>query len=176
MTKNSNKIKKLGLLILSLGISVLIVLNKDNLAELEEYGYIGIFLLSVLGNATVIIPAPVILTAFVGGSIFNPYLVGLISALGATFGELTGYMAGYGGKAFLEEKEKYKKIKGWIEKRGFITIFTLAVIPNPLFDLAGIFAGGTNYPLSRFFVATFLGKTIKFVAVALIGSYALQTL
>ena len=173
MTKDSSKFLKAGLLIVSLLISALVVLNKDSFASLEGYGYVGIFLLSVLGNATVIIPAPVILTALIGGSLFNPYLVGLVSALGATFGELTGYMAGYGGKAFVEEKEKYKKIKGWIEKRGFLTIFILAVIPNPLFDLAGICAGVTNYPVKRFLTTTFLGKTIKFVAFALIGSYFL---
>jgi len=172
MQKAPSKLLKVGLLIFSLVISTLVILYKDSFSNLEGYGYLGIFIISVLGNSTVIIPAPVILTAFVGGSVFNPYLVGIITAIGATIGELTGYMAGYGGKVLIEENKRYKKIKGWIVKRGFLTIFTLAVIPNPLFDLAGICAGVTNYPLTRFFTATFLGKTIKFVAVALIGAYA----
>lgn len=173
MKITKEKLYKFGLIAVSLFVSAVIVLNKDRLGELEEYGYIGIFLLSILGNATVVIPAPVVLTAFIGGGVFNPLIVGVITALGATIGELTGYMAGFGGKAFVEKNETYKKVETWINKHGFLTIFILAVIPNPLFDLAGICAGFTHYPLSRFLLATSLGKTIKFVAIALVGAYIL---
>lgn len=173
MKLTKEKVFKLVLIGVSLAISAVIVLNKDELASLEEYGYIGVFFLSILGNATVVIPAPVVLTAFVGGGIFNPYIVGVVIALGATIGELTGYMAGYGGKTFVEKNKRYQQIEAWVHKRGFLTIFTLAVIPNPLFDLAGICAGITKYPIHKFLIATSLGKIIKFVTIALIGAYIL---
>ena len=166
------KILKILFLIISIAISAVIIINKDKFVNLHGYGYLGIFLISVLGNATIIIPAPVILTAFVGGSIFNPFLVGVITALGATIGELTGYLAGTGGKVFIKESEKYRKLRGWIEKRGFLTIFVLAAIPNPFFDLAGIASGITGYPLAKFLLATFLGKTPKFLLFALLGAKA----
>lgn len=155
---------------LAIVLSILILLNKDRFVNLESYGYPGIFLISVLGNSTIVVPAPVILTAFVGGSLFNPLFVGIISALGATIGELTGFMAGFGGKVFVKEKGVYQKIKRWIHNNGFLTIFILATIPNPLFDLAGIASGVTGYPVKRFFLATFLGKTVKFVAIAFLGA------
>lgn len=169
---NKKNFSKLGFLFLSIAISVVILLNKGIFSNLQGYGYLGIFLLSLLGNSTVIIPAPVILTALVGGGLYNPYAVGLTTAAGAAIGELTGYMAGVGGTAFVKEGKAYRKIKGWMEKNGFLTLFVLAVIPNPLFDAAGISAGVMNYPVKRFLVATFLGKSIKFIVVALIGANA----
>ena len=69
------------------------------------------------------------------------------SGIGASIGELTGYLAGYGGSAVIEENSKYKRIAKWMNKNGFITILVLATIPNPIFDLSGIFAGATHYSL-----------------------------
>lgn len=169
MTINE-KHKKYLLIIFSLLISGAIIYFRNDIASLQGYGYLGIFLISVLGNATIVIPAPVVVTAFIGGSIFNPYLVGVITAAGATLGELTGFLAGHGGTAVINESKKYSKIKRWMEKNGFLTISILAAIPNPLFDLAGIVSGVTKYPLYKFLTATLIGKTIKFVIIAVIGS------
>jgi uncharacterized membrane protein YdjX (TVP38/TMEM64 family) len=168
--KNKDRFIKYLFITLSVVISGLIIYYRNDLSKLQAYGYLGIFLISILGNSTVIIPAPVILTTFIGGGIYNPIAVGLITALGATIGELTGYMAGYGGTATIKEDKKYKKIQHWIEKKGFLTISILAAIPNPLFDLAGIVSGVTQYPLKKFFLATLLGKSIKFIVVAFIGA------
>lgn len=164
------KIFRASALVFAIILSIVIILNKDKFANLEGYGYLGIFVISVLGNSTIIVPAPVILTAFVGGSLFNPLAVGLITAAGATIGELTGFLAGVGGKVFVREKGTYKKIEGWIHKNGFLTIFLLAAIPNPLFDLAGIASGVTGYSVKKFLLATFLGKSIKFLVFAFLGA------
>lgn len=172
--KKEKAIKYL-LIFASILISGLIIYFRNDLAKLQGYGIFGIFIISILGNATVIIPAPVILSAFVGGSIYNPVVVGLVVALGATIGELTGFMAGVGGQAVVTDNEHqkhkyYKIVEKWMTKSGFLTIFVLAAIPNPLFDLAGIFAGATGYPIKKFLLATFLGKSVKFLTVALLGS------
>lgn len=170
LVKNREKIIKYSLIFLSILISGIIIYFRNDLAKLQGYGLFGIFLISILGNATVVIPAPVILSAFIGGSVYNPVLVGLIVALGATIGELTGFIAGFGGRVAITDHKHFKKIEKWMTKSGLLTIFILAAIPNPLFDLAGIFAGATNYPVKKFLVATFLGKAIKFLTVALLGS------
>ena len=39
-----------------------------------------------------------------------------------------------------------------MNKNGFITILVLATIPNPIFDLSGIFAGATHYSLKNSFL------------------------
>lgn len=167
------KLLRYSLILLSFAISALIILSRNELARLQGYGYLGIFLISVLGNATVIVPAPVIVTAFIGGGIYNPLVVGLLSGIGASFGELTGYMMGFGGQTAIKNNKHYKKVEGWMKKNGFLTIFLLALIPNPAFDLAGIISGISNYPMKKFFSATVLGKVTRYIVIAFLGSLAL---
>jgi len=165
-----NKYTKLMSLALAILISVLIFLNRDKFGNLESYGYVGIFLISVLGNATIVLPVPVILTAFLGGGIFNPLAVAVVTSLGATIGELTGYMAGISGRGLIENKGKIEKVKNWMSKHGLWTLFVLAVIPNPLFDLAGIVAGATRIPVYKYLIVVWLGKLIKFLVFSFLGA------
>ena len=169
-SKKNIKIKRIIALILAILITVLVFVFRKKTTILGTFGYLGIFLLSILGNATIILPLPSILTAYIGGGIFNPLIVGVIAALGATIGELTGYLAGYGGRTIIENPEKLKKIEGWMKKHGLWTIFALAIIPNPLFDLAGIASGILHLPIWKFFIATSLGKTIKFLGFSYLGA------
>lgn len=165
-----NKHSRLIALALAILISVLIFFNRDKFGNLESYGYLGIFLISVLGNATIVLPVPVILTAFLGGGIFNPAIVGVVAALGATIGELTGYLAGISGRGLIENKGKIERVKNWMGKYGLWTLFVLALIPNPLFDLAGIVAGATRIPVYKYLIVVFLGKLIKFLAISFLGA------
>ena len=163
------KTKKILGLVFAVTLSVIIFIFRDKLVNFESYGYLGIFVISVLGNATIILPVPVILTAFLGGGIFNPFWVGLISSFGATIGELTGYVAGRSGRVVIKNNAKFEKIEKWMEKYGLWTIFVLAVIPNPAFDLAGIVSGATKIPVWKYFLVTWAGKFIKFMTFAYIG-------
>ena len=53
-----------------------------------------------------------------------------------------------------------------MERRGALLIFVASAIPNPLFDLVGIAAGGTRYPVGRFLLVVAAGSIIKNVTVA----------
>jgi uncharacterized membrane protein YdjX (TVP38/TMEM64 family) len=150
-------------LLFAVAISVIVFIFRDKFIGLQHYGYIGLFALSVLGNATIILPVPIILTAFIGGAVFNPLIVGVVVSLGATIGELTGYFAGRGDP-------RVQKVSKWMEKYGLWTLFILAAVPNPLFDLAGIVAGATKIPVYKYFIVVWLGKLIKFVAISFIGA------
>jgi uncharacterized membrane protein YdjX (TVP38/TMEM64 family) len=156
--------------VLALLISVLVFINRDKFVKLENYGYLGIFLISILGNATIILPVPVILTAFIGGGIFNPLIVGVVASLGASIGELTGYLAGAGGKGIVEKRRSIERIKKWMDKYGLWVLFVLAVIPNPAFDLAGIVAGASGIKIHKYLIIVWLGKLIKFVAISYLGA------
>lgn len=155
---------------LAILISVLVFSFKNQFENFKAFGYFGIFLVSLLGNSTIVLPIPSVLAAYLGGGIYNPVLVGVISAFGATIGELTGYMAGAGGRVILKKKAAFQKIENWMKKYGLITIFILAAIPNPLFDLAGMASGMLKIPVWKFFTATFLGKIIKFLIFAFLGA------
>jgi uncharacterized membrane protein YdjX (TVP38/TMEM64 family) len=163
-------------LMFSVAITAIIIIFRRELARLSTYGYLGVFLISVIGNATVIFPVPSLAVVFAGGGILNPLLVGLIAGVGEPLGELTGYLAGYGGSAVIENRERFEQIKGWMERRGFITIFILSVIPNPFFDLAGLSAGMLRFPVTKFLLACWLGKSIKALALAYIGSLSIDLL
>ncbi|KAJ3674638.1 hypothetical protein LUZ60_005254 [Juncus effusus] len=59
---------------------------------------------------------------------------------------------------------KLDKAKRWLFSKSqhlnFFTILTLASVPNPLFDLAGIMCGQFGVPFWKFFFATLIGKAI----------------
>jgi len=151
-------------------ITVAIIHYREQLVRLSTYGYLGVFLISVLGNATVLFPVPSLVAVFAGGTVFHPLLVGLVSGVAEPIGELSGYLAGYGGSAIIENQALYAKMEKWMLRHGYLTIFVLAVIPNPIFDLAGIAAGALHFPVWKFMLACWAGKTLKAVAIAYAGS------
>ena len=160
------------IIVLVLAISVAIFSFRGQFAELAAVGYPGIFLVSFLGNATIVLPAPSLALVFAMGSALPPLLVGVVAGTGEALGELTGYALGYGGQAVIgiENEATYGRLAAWMERRGGITIFVLSVIPNPFFDLAGIAAGSLRCPVWRFLLFCWLGKTIKTTLVAWAGS------
>jgi uncharacterized membrane protein YdjX (TVP38/TMEM64 family) len=134
--------RQIGLLILvvavSAGVLYLTAHYRHELAQLGRAGLLGLFVVSILGNATVIIPAPSFVMACAGGTLFGPIQSGIVSGLGAGLGELTGYMAGVGGKAIVPPGKWTDRLEGFIRRNGFVTVFALAAIPNPLFDIGGM--------------------------------------
>ncbi|MGA7194314.1 MAG: VTT domain-containing protein [Anaerolineales bacterium] len=163
-------------LLLVIGISVYIFMIRDQAAKFAEYGYPGIFLISILANATILLPAPGIAIVFAMGGVFNPLIVGLVAGAGAAIGELSGYLAGFSGQGVAEHTKIYERINGWMQRYGMLTIFVLAAIPNPFFDLAGMSAGALKMPLQKFLIACVLGKIIKMWIFAYAGAYSINWL
>jgi uncharacterized membrane protein YdjX (TVP38/TMEM64 family) len=157
-------------LIAVIGITVFLYLNRDQVSKLQVLGYPGIFLVSLLSNATLILPIPGVLFTSAMGAIFNPFYVALAAGSGATLGELTGYLVGFSGQGVVENKKWYDRISRWMLKYGDLTIFLLALIPNPFFDIAGMVAGALKMPLWRFLLWVWLGKCLKMLAFALGGA------
>lgn len=156
-------------LLVALGITVAIIVYRRELARFATYGYLGVFVVSLLGNATVVLPVPSLLAVFAGGTAFNPLITGLVAGVAEPLGELTGYLAGYGGRAMIENQAQYARMQQFMQRHGFATILVLSAIPNPLFDLAGVSAGALHMPVWRFLLACWLGKTLKALAIAWLG-------
>jgi membrane protein YqaA with SNARE-associated domain len=157
-------------LLFVVGITVGIALERDEIEHLPVYGYPAVFIVSLLGNASVIVPAPSFAIAFVAGSALNPIGVGLVAGLGAALGELTGYLAGLSGKGIVENRWGYSWIQRSMKKSGALIIFILGAVPNFLFDVGGIIAGTVRMPIWQFLLAAWLGKSIRLGIVALTGS------
>jgi membrane protein YqaA with SNARE-associated domain len=161
-----------AVIVLIIGFSVLILLNAERLRALGHYGYVGLFVLSALANATIIVPVPGWLFSLLAGTALNPWLVGLSVGTGEALGELTGYAAGAGGRIIVENRRRYEQISALAQRYGLPFFVLLAFIPNPFFDLLGILAGGLRIPIVRFLLATWLGKTARALLLAF-GGYRL---
>jgi membrane protein DedA with SNARE-associated domain len=149
---------------------------RNRLQELKQYGYAAVFLVGLVSNATVVLPVPGLAVSSVMGGVFNPWIVGLVGGLGQALGELTGYMAGYSGQTLVDGNPTYNRLTHWMQRYGMWTIFVLALIPNPVFDLGGMAAGTLRFPLLKFLVACTAGKVIKNMIFALAGYYGIETL
>ena len=164
-------------LLFVVALSVIIVLNRDKVAELSGYGYLGVFLISVITCSSIVVPVPGwILIATMAFALNNPLLVGIISGVGGTIGELTGYLLGYGGRLAIENVGIYNRMVQWMRRWGNLTIFILALIPNPLFDLAGAAAGSLRFPIWKFLIFGAAGRIPKHIFFAYSGVWVLQLL
>jgi membrane protein YqaA with SNARE-associated domain len=157
-------------LLFVLGVTVGIYLFRHQVRHLEMLGYPGIFLLSILSSATILLPVPGVLLTSVMGVVFNPFWVAIAAGLGAALGELSGYLAGFSGQGIVERAAFHDKLVGWMRRFGPLTIVVLAFIPNPLFDMAGMVAGALKMPLWIFLICTIIGKIGKMMVFAYGGA------
>ena len=147
---------------------------RDHLQELEQYGYAAVFLVGLVSNATIIFPVPGLAVSSVMGSVFNPWIVGLVGGVGQALGELTGYMAGYSGQMLVDNNPTHGRLMRWMQRHGTLTIFILAVTPNPVADVGGMTAGALRFPLWKFLASCTAGKIVKNVIFALAGYYGIE--
>ncbi len=141
---------------------------------MASFGYIGIFILSVISSSTIIFPTAFEIVLFVSATVLNPFLLGIICGLGTTLGEFVGYYIGRGGKKALPDKyeKKLEKAREYFHKYGGFFVLTLfAATPLPD-DVVGIFAGLIHYPKKKFFIAVLIGKTILCMAIAYAGFFS----
>jgi len=148
-----------------------------DISQLKTYGYAGLFVINLVGAASIMMPSPAAASVFGGGALLQDFLgvpafiwVGMIAGLGEAVGEFSGYAAGYGGRIMVEKRTEYKRIHRWMDSHGMITMFLMSTVPNPLFDIAGLAAGAVQMPMKRFFVAVLAGKVIKDTWMAAVGA------
>jgi membrane protein DedA with SNARE-associated domain len=159
-----------------IGITVYIYSIRDHVGDFKQFGYAGIFLIALMANATVLLPAPGVAIIYAMGAIFNPFLVGLAAGTGGALGELSGYLAGFSGQAVIERTDIYNRFKPWVDRYGGWAILVLSAIPNPFFDVAGIAAGIAKMPMSKFLIFTWVGQIIKMTSFAVAGYYSIEWL
>jgi uncharacterized membrane protein YdjX (TVP38/TMEM64 family) len=159
-----------------IALSIFVFSIRDQAEQLAIYGYPGIFILSFLAYATVLLPAPGVAVVFTMGSVFNPIGVAIAAGTGAALGELSGYLAGFSGQAVVEKVEIYDRLTSWMKRYGSLTVLVLAAIPNPFFDLAGVAAGSLKMHVVRFFIWCWIGEMIKMAIFAFAGAKYLDIL
>ena len=168
------KILRIVAILAVIGVTLYTYTIRDRVEEFQAFGYPGIFVIALLANATILLPAPGAAIIYAMGAVFNPWLVGLAAGSGGAIGELSGYLAGFSGQAMIERTDIYDRTKPWVEKYGGWAILVLSAIPNPLFDVAGVAAGIAKMPIQTFLFFVWIGQLIKMTMFAFAGKYSIE--
>jgi membrane protein DedA with SNARE-associated domain len=144
-------------------------------AIFDQFGWMGVFGLMVLENATGVTPNELILT-FAGWMLIEHHGIApgfiLVGGLYAGFGSAVGasivyWVARSGGRPMIDRFAKFFRIdlsllsraEEQMQKRGAWIIFAGRVLPG-IRMLVSIPAGLARIPFPKFFFATFLGAYI----------------
>jgi len=133
----------------------------------------------MLGAMSIFVPIPSAVVIFIlgglrsgGGWAFDPLWIAVAAGAGATIGEFSGYLIGFGGRRAIGEK--YKKKMDFLVKLfkrfGPIVIFVFALTPLPD-DLLFIPLGVMRYSFLQAFVPALLGKFVSNLIIAYSGRF-----
>ena len=151
-----------------IAVMVALFIFQDKIARLQNWGYLGAFIISITANATVVLPMPGLIVLIPMGAAFNPLYIGLAAGVGGAIGEMTAYMAGYSGRGIWNDNKMYLRAHAWLKKWGILVVFMFAVTPLPL-DVMGLAAGNLRFPAWKYFIACVPGKIIKYIVLAYSG-------
>lgn len=149
----------------------------EYISHLGSYGYVGVFIISIMAGATIFVPIPGLLIVFTLGGILNPAIVGALSGIGEAIGSVGIYLSGYGGRRVFQSTNHglYTRLSHWLRHRGSVAVFINSAIFNPLFYPFTAIAGMLRFGLFKFFLLCWAGKTVKGMVVAYAGYLGLRS-
>lgn len=162
--------------VITVGLFVFTQRYPEIVDKFGDLGYLGVFVGSLISSATVVLPVPGVLVLFPLVVNLNPVLVALAGSTGGIVGEISGYMAGYGGQGVANKGKMYERVEGWMKKWGVWTIFVFAFAPFLLFDIAGVVAGALRFPLWKFLVVGWVGKSLKYIGLVYAMAWGWESL
>ena len=179
-----------GILTVSLtfGLAIAVVFYWQSFQEQSSYSYVGLFFVSVLGGATVLIPVPSLVVQFTMGAVLNPALVGAIAGLGSAVGGTLIYLFGRGGRRIFHKDDLYSpksnniivrwasRIMSWAQHKGSMVIFLMSATLNPFFFPMAFAIGASRFKLWKFSLMCWAGNTVKSMAIAYLGYFGLGAL
>ena len=140
-----------------------------------QYGYFGIFLISLIGALSIFFPIPYTVIIFTLGGTFEPLWIAVAAGIGSAMGEFSGYLIGFGGRRAISEKYKKKMefLMKLFDRFGPIVIFLFALTPLPD-DLLFIPLGVIRYSIARAFIPALIGKICMNFIVAYSGRFSIR--
>jgi membrane protein YqaA with SNARE-associated domain len=161
----------IGVIAVALNIAAYFLLPKELVEDLGVFGYLGVFIVTLIANATVFVPVPYYaLVARLAQELSLPGVI-LAGALGSVIGESVAFFVGRSGRAAAQDTRFYRWVQRQLQQpwRAFVVLFLLAAPPNPAFDVAGLTAGALGLPFWLFIIPVFLGRLIRIGLIALFG-------
>lgn len=135
-----------------------------------KYGYLGAFLLGLVGAMSVLVPVPYTLIVYLLGAFFDPLPLAVSCGLGSAIGELSGYVIGYYGRkaAGAKYQKRLDAILQLFQRHTSLVIFAFALSPLPD-DILFIPLGMTRYSVWRALVPCVVGKLMMLYILAYSG-------
>jgi membrane protein DedA with SNARE-associated domain len=175
---------------------VFLVYHWEYVTHFEHFGYLGLFLITILTGAPPPVPVPYMIIIFTFGAVLKPQLVGLVAGVGLTVGAALLYLTGRSGRRFLPQfnisepssegyssrlarflrKIKLPRILDFANRRGALAVFVLSALPNPFFAPLVLTMGTTRFSFGRFFLSCLAGQTAKAIVLAYLGYFGLSSL
>lgn len=185
--RRRRRLQALGavLAVLALNVGAYAVLATDAAQRavlgIEDWAYLGTFVLALATNAGVLIPVPynAIVLQLVA-VVQYPMLVALLAAAGSALGESTGWWVGTKGRAVLPTGGRVGRVVAALQRMSrrrrtaFVGLAVFAAVPNYAFDVAGLVAGASRVSYPLFLVAVFLGRLVRFTLFAVFGAALLD--
>jgi membrane protein YqaA with SNARE-associated domain len=74
----------------------------------------------------------------------------------------------------LQANKTYLRAESWMKRWGMWAIMLFAFIPLVPFDIAGLASGALRFPVWKFMVAGWIGKSVKFILLLLLSVWGFQ--
>jgi len=187
----------LGVLSLAFTIALCLVAiyYKDYLLGaryVATYGLLGMLIVAFLGGSLlsmIAIPVPYWLLVFTLPSVLAPQfhigapvLIGGVSGVGASLGQLLTFMLGYGSRS-LSQKLAYRFNRGvydralrWAQRHGSLAVFIMSAVINPIHLPMTLAMASLRYPAWKFLLFSLLGNILKSSFIAFCGYFGLTSL
>jgi membrane protein YqaA with SNARE-associated domain len=180
--------------IISIVGSVFLVWNWQIILQLQQNGYLGLFLISIFAGSPIPIPTPSMILTVTLASILNPLLVALVAGFGNSLGQALVYWTGRGGHnlykslglswnsegnswiARLMRKLRMPRMREFARRHALWAVFLLGMYPNPVLMPAIMGMGAARYNFWKFYLVCWAGKTVESGVLSFLGYFGLRSI
>jgi len=175
---------------------VLLLKNYQNIDQLQPHSYYGLFFVAFLAAAPVPIFIPNAVIVFMLGTLLNPLLIGIISGLGSTTGNVLTYYTGHAGTRFLSSffsvfspenqpagrlRRIFDRLKAtkWYrlaQQRRLPALFILSCLPTPLLTPMVLSLGAARVTAWKVILVSWAGQTLQAIILAYLGYFGLRAI
>ena len=198
------RFKIFGVLYLSgiVAACIFLVYHWEFVERFQTYSYLGLFFVGLVTGFTLPMPVPymVVVFTFGAGGGLHPALVGASCGLGLGIGGTLLHLTGRGGRKFFPMSSVFGMVNNpsggeappfiarlfrrfrvphmiaLARRKGALVVFLMSVTINPFFAPVAIGLGALRFRLWKFFLACWVGQTVKCIGLAYCGYLGLGTI
>ncbi|MEM0096080.1 MAG: VTT domain-containing protein [Candidatus Bathyarchaeia archaeon] len=171
-----------GLIFLVIGLVLIFSLKHFEVGEMQlflnvksfvkEYGFVGIFLATILAGTVVPLGSPALVVAAASFGL-NPILLAITAAIGFTVGMTINYFLAYRlGRPFISKKlgvEELETVTALWNRWGWILYVVFGVIPVLPVEFLALVCGLLKTRIQTFLILSFTPRLAVFILLAYFG-------